>query len=296
MSFDKVTETTKGAGSDSDLTQTTYRRSWTLRGTTGLETDDDAYTYMRVNHSISPGAAHPVNALARAISASVQRRRSSRLWDFTASYSNAFDHQENPVNDEIQITGDEEDFQRPLIYDSSGDAVLNSAGDPPAEPLTAEDGKDVRTIVVNVTAVPGWFYTHKRAINSDAFTIDGETIAARHARINKRSKSWWKYRGSHTYRTITVVMEIREPSKPDFRYRWLDQGFRRKPTADEITDGLYDATERVRMKIRGEEANEPLLLDGSGAQLDDPSPGTAYINETIWHPELTFAGTIPGCT
>ncbi len=296
MAFISVTETTKARGATGTLTETNYRRSWTIL-TDGTEFEDDVYAYMAdPPYNIFPGAAHPSNSLARCIAADPRCGKSPTVWYFEAAYTTKFDRQKQPQDDELIITCDEQDFGVPLIYDFNKDPVLNSAGDPPAEPLTAEDSTDIITVEANVTGKPSWYYTHKRAVNSDGFVIDGLSVAARHARLNKRSISWWKYRGSYAFRVVKVTLEIRRADMPDFRYRWLDQGFRRKPTAAEVSAGTYAATDRVLMKeLSGDDATDPILLDGSGGRLNNPSPSNAYFNETIYHPELTFGGVIPGC-
>ena len=298
MSVVSIIEIFKGRGGDGTLTETQYVR--VLRVVTDDGTDGPDVVLAAV--ALTPwfiygGAAYPTDAGFRCISARPNNDVSPKHWLVTATYSNKFDWQENPVNDEITIDWDEEDFQKPVTKDRNGQAVVNSAGFPPVEPLMADDGHRIVTIKANVSSRPAYSVSYRRAINSASFTIDGELIAAKYAQVRRISCSWWKYRGSSAYREITLQLSIRNSSDTDFELYWLDQGFRRVPTAAEISAGTYVAGDRPRITdVHGVEVTDPVLLDGSGNPLSNPSASTAVFIQTPYYPLKTFAGVLPGCT
>ena len=71
-------------------------------------------------------------------------------WTVTAEYSSEFTLAENPTNDPATITWGSEQFQRVVVVDKEGDAVVNSAGDPFDPPIMADDSRRVVTVTKNL--------------------------------------------------------------------------------------------------------------------------------------------------
>src|SRR5690606_12088820 len=73
------------------------------------------------------------------------------------------------------------------------------------------------------------------------------------------------------FRTVTVAVAVADDG--DSSLNWdlslLDQGFRIKD-GDELKDILIEDEDGNK-----ERPSKPVLLDGSGGQLSDPSPSTA---------------------
>lgn len=204
---------------------------------------------------------------------------SPKIWLVTFNYSSEREIQPNPLNDPAKITWSGEPFQRPLIVDRNGDGVVNSAGDPFDPPIMRDDNRPVAHVTKNVASVPVWVLNYRDVVNSDAFTLDGLAVAAGKAKIKWINVGDWQERNNIRYRTLTFDVHL---NKDGWNFQPLDMGYR------EIDPG--DATKRITIKDNeGKQVTQPYLLDGSGAQLSDPSPTTAVFLDFEGYEELPFS-------
>lgn len=210
----------------------------------------------------------------------VNESNSKRLWIVTLNFSNDTGQQksENPLMDPAKISWSTETSQEPAFVDKDENAILNSAGDYYEDGVNVEVSFWVAKIRKNLGYVPSWINSYRNAINSDPVTIDGVPVNARSAKVKSIGIGEWEQRNKIWYRVFDLSIKIQDT--------WvkyiLDQGLRRKDPSD--------STKRIRcIGEDGKDATRPVLLDGSGGQLANPSPSTAVANEHHIFPELPFA-------
>jgi hypothetical protein len=267
-----VNEIWDGRDGSDDVKTRAWKRIWRI--ITDDPQDDGPLVMAQI--PVSPGDPHPNDGGAYAEAAEVQQGSTRLVWLGTVRYTTDRDYQPNPVNDPAVITWDGEPFQRPLIKDRNGEAVLNSAGDPFDPPIMRDDNRPVVNVVKNVSSVPIWVLNYRDVVNSDAFTVDGVAIAAGLAKIKWIPVSERKYRNGISYRTLTFQIHL---NKDGWNFKPLDMGYREKDGTDRKP--IYDAA--------GKAVTQPMLLDGSGAKLDDPSPSTAVFLDYEGYEEAPFS-------
>jgi hypothetical protein len=227
----------------------------------------------------SIGSAHPEDASAWCRELTVENDEPYTGWIVTANYSSERELSETPTSDPAYITWDSEQFQRPVLYDNTGDAVCNSAGglfDPPA---MMDDSRRVVTVQKNLSAVPVWILDYQDAVNSDQFTVDGVTIAIGKAKMQRVSVGPEDIRNGITFRQVTFTIHLQ---RDGWNLEVLDAGFiRKKPSDLTARESLYldDGTEPAG----------PQMLDGSGGILSDPTPANAVFLSFDVYKTRTFS-------
>jgi len=140
--------------------------------------------------------------------------------------------------------------------------------------------------------VPTWLLDYNNCpINASGFTVDGVSIEAKKARLTTLDISEPQEENGTAFRTVTLTLEFK---KEGWTSKILDQGLRAK--------GTNSAGKTVMMTImvplmgedgkpNGEEAvaTSPILLDGNGKVLDDPTPSTAKFMEYELYDEKDFS-------
>ncbi len=275
MAVTDVNEIWDGRSGADDGSTRTRERIWRII------TDDpfDDAPIVEAAVGVVAGDPHPNDFGAKARSINARQGESRLVWLVTVSYSSAKDLQPNPLNDPAEISWDGEPFQRPLIKDKDGKAVLNSAGDPFDPPIMRDDNRPVASVTKNVGSVPTWVLNYRDVVNSDQFTLDGLTIAAGKAKIKWISVSPRQERNGVSFRTLAFQIHL---NKDGWAFEVLDRGFR------ELDPN--DATKRIQ--IRDDEkrlVTEPVLLDGSGARLADPDENNAVFRDFDGYEELPFS-------
>jgi hypothetical protein len=217
------------------------------------------------------GAAFATDASAFARRRRARRLDASRLvWEVTVTYEFGIEQPpESPLDEPVKIRWTSSLERIPAIKDLDGEAIVNSAGDyfdPPPE-------KDAVgwTIVIqyNAATVPTGILGFAGAVNNAGITVDGISIATERCRVVGLDISEIQERNDIEYRTVTLSLYALDPDEDGFDLSLLDQGFR-----------IKDGTDLKDILIEDEDGNEnrpssPVLLDGSGAKLSDPSPSTA---------------------
>jgi len=253
-------------GRDGDDDGKARRYTRVFRATTSSNSDDAAVVLLSAP---AYGAVYPADMAARCQRRGARNESfSKRIWIVTCNYSTERELQENPLQDAAEITWETDSGQKPVAKDRDGKAYLNSAGDPFDPPAMMDDSDWVANIQKNVAQVPAWFRTYKDAVNSDAFTLDGLDVEIGEAKLSNIRLGRWEERNDIRYRSLSMSIGIKEVDVANKKYGWMietqDAGFHKKdPT---------DATKRVKITLAdGSEPTAPVLLDGSGAVLANPS-------------------------
>lgn len=291
MAVESIREIWRGRDGDGTIEETRLTRVFRAFTTTGA---DDAGVVAAAlalpPWNVYPGAPHPNNSQAFCIGCRPQNDLGPKGWLAAVTYSTKKELAQRPEDDDIEINFDEEDIDVPVTKDRDGKAVLNSAGDIPAEPIMAQDSILVAHIELNVAAVPSFIRSYRKCINSDAFKIEDITVDPKHARVRRISLGKKRFRAAFPYRSVKIELAITDNDEDDWEIRFLDAGYRRKRL---VSFGVYKLEKIV--SDDGTDPTSPVLLDGSGSVLSDPSPDTAVYNEVGYYRLKPFIGNIPGC-
>ena len=269
MAVTYVGELSEGRRAQNSKGVRTYTRVFRL--TTSSQTDD-AYTVGSNGSLPVIGNTHPSDGNAYCSDLDVQCVRGWRIWDVTATYSTERVLSSTPTSDPTYITWDTEQFQKPATQDKDGKGVVNSAGDPFIPPEQMDDSRRIVTVQKNLANVPTWILSYQDAVNSDAFTIDGRSIAIGEAKMQRVSVGPPEIRNGTTFRQVTFVIALR---RDGWAYKLLDQGFNEKdPTS---------ATARKPIYLKGQLPSSPVLLDGAGkAQTDPKTANAVYLTFNVY--------------
>lgn len=224
------------------------------------------------------GSAHNEDSSAWCRRLTVKRAGGWRLWKVVAEYSSEFEMSTTATSDPAIITWSTEQFQKVAEFDTSGDAIVNSAGDYFDPPAMIDDSRRIVTVQKNLAAVPSWLLTYQDAVNNDTFSVGGVSIAIGQAKMQAVSITQELIRGATTFFQVTFTMHIQ---KNGWKLSILDAGFRRK-------DGLG---KMYKITSDGDETTpgQPVLLDGSGDVLDNPTPSTAVFREFTVYETKAFS-------
>lgn len=286
-----------------DQRRTIRRYTRVFRVVTNSNSDDAAVIRA---HASCPnvGDAHPndVGSWCRRVNPR-NESFSKRVWIVTAAYSSERELSDNPLDDPALITWNTEQFQRPYFQDINGDAIVNSAGDPFDPPAMGDDSRVTATIRKNVAGISGiasWFLSYQDCVNNAPFLLDGIYIAEGAAKMQAVSLGEVQERNSITYRVLSMTMHFRRDAysaagsgsgatpSTEWALELLDAGFRELAQAGS-TSGSGGAYRRKITDEDGEPVKSPVLLDGSGEPLDDPSASTAVFLPFDIYPVKDFS-------
>ena len=253
-----------------------YSRQFRLETT--LQSDGPYAVGSDVNLPVI-GQVHPEDPGAWCTTLSVENTEDWKGWTVTADYSSERELSETPTSDPAFVSWSSEQFQRPAIIDQSGNAIINSAGDPFDPPYMIDDSRRVVTVTKNLSVVPAWILTYQDAVNNDLFTVDGVTIAAGKAKMQSVTVSEVQSRNNTTFRTVVFSMHL---EKNGWLLEPLDAGFRELNYAG---DGLQN----IRNPGDEELPAAPVPLDGAGRALASPSPATAVYGSFIVYETKAFS-------
>jgi hypothetical protein len=264
----------------------TYERLFRVYSDTPTETQLAVKTAV----GIPPlGSAYPTDVTAFARRRSARRIDESRLvWEVTVAYDNS-KPDPNPLLQPPKIRWSSSLVTQPVVRDLTGKACLNSAGDYFDPPLEADFPRWTATIQFNTDFVPTWILSYSGAINSSPISIDGVAVDALHARIVSLEIGEVQEENEVSFRQVTVGIECRRVGDQVFDLQPLDQGFREK-VEDELKDILIEDAEGNLQR-----PTAPVLLDGNGRMLSNPTPDNAVFLEFPICPRLNFA-VFPGIT
>jgi hypothetical protein len=142
-----------------------------------------------------------------------------------------------------------------------------------------DDSRRVVTVQKNLTAVPTWILDYQDAVNNDAFSVDGVSIAIGQAKMQLVTVGPVQERNGTLFRQVNFQIQFQ---RDGWAVDILDAGFREKDPAD--------STKRIAITLDdGTDPSTPVLLNGSGSKLDDPTPATAQFITFSAYKERAFS-------
>mgnify|MGYP000937287965 CR=1 FL=1 len=250
-----------------------------------LITSDDSLTEAK---ALSQGPAfassHPNIPYVYCVSKQVEPlRQDLKTWELVCTYRNVYveaqQYNPNPLLRPPQISWSSVSYEEDFIKDVTGKAVLNSAGDYFEPPAKVQRSRWQVTYAKNVPGVPPWIFGYIDAINSDNFYLDGVSVPRACAFLESVQISPVKIEDNYAFRELTLS--------------FLLQGYSWQPMI--LDQGLYEKDangERKRIRIGGEPVSDPVLLDGNGKPLVDPSPSNARFLPFKAYKELPFSSIL----
>lgn len=188
----------------------------------------------------------------------------------------------NPLSQPAKITWTMESTQENAYFDNEDNSILNSAGDYYIDGVPVDSARWVANVTKNLAITPFWLNDYRDAINSDTFYLDGVGIFPFAAKLSGVSIGEWLIMNDIWYRQVQMTIKI----KNSWRFFVQDAGLRRI-----VATGEGDRREKC-LNEDGSAVDSPVLLDGSGAQLVDPTFSNAVYNQHNIYPELPF-GVLP---
>lgn len=232
----------------------TARKSIEFSDQFQIETDDPSDNQITVITHFQSIGYKPGNLINgyRIKSVDYSDNEDGATWLATVNYgldSESSQQSANPLNDPPKYSISGQSVPLPVDFDSSGNAIVNSAGDPFQELQFIEDERDIIQITKNFATYPsGLAKQARRKVNSGNFLGFGP----KEVRYKGMSGSSSYDPTIGVYYTVTVEFE----TAPSWERELLDQGFRE-----------LDGGELKQIKVDGETISQPVPLDGSGGKL-----------------------------
>ena len=232
------------------------------------------------------GELHPAPiadpAYAREITYNPTSRGNTPMaWDVVATYSSERIMHDVPgvvpteppnVLDEVLVSWSSEVYDEAIWEDINGNGILNSAGDYFIDPTPTRDNSHIiaRFDVNWVPPLPTWIIDYPNTVNDAAITVGGLTLATGTARFQRLQIGTYETRFGVTFYPVSFELHVH---KDGWLLKPLDAGFRE--TSGGSPQQIKDAN--------GDEPTTPVLLDGAGGVLANPSPATAqYQTFTVY--------------
>ena len=284
----------RGAES-SGIDDSSATRQW--RVITNDKLNDSQYV---IGYGLSAGilptrfAGHPSNAYLTARRLRADSQTETPLhWIVTASYSSApvsseekeKEENPNPINRKAKFRWTTNLYREAVEKDIDDNAVLNSAGDYFDPPVERDASNWVITVTKNMTTVPSWLLDYNNCpINESSVTIDGITIEEKKARLTTIDIGEEQVENNVKYRVVTMQIETK---KEGWTAKILDQGLRKRLD-------LAGGWKQVHIEKENEDGElskvtSPVLLDGEGGVLDEPTPENAVFMEYEFYEAKDFS-------
>jgi hypothetical protein len=204
----------------------------------------------------------------------------------------------NPLDRAAYIDWVSTPYQVPILMGAvtSGsletiEPIVNSAGDTPDPVPEKTEYYWVANVVKNVTTIPSWVLTGEYAgsVNIAPFLIEGATVEAECARLIDLRVSKKMKENDVRFRQLSFSLEFRarreQRNNEDGSLMTSDDP--PPPFNLELPDiGLHGLDKSnipfVRTKFMTDDTpprsvSQPVLMDGAGGKLDDPSPYTMIL-------------------
>ena len=257
-----------GAGRDGSETNAgvkNYKRIFRVTTNNAFDNAKTVRAALMLFAGATPADPFPGDASAWPIRYSETQLHEKFIWIGEINYSN---ENTNPLNEAAVLSTGGQMFQRVMLFDANGDAVINTAGfpflDPPVE---IEDARGTIEFSKNVAVPPSWLYSLNRTVNETQFSIWGGAVvvAAETAKLREPVKITGAHtRNGVTYYTVAGTIDV---DLDGWKAKPLNAGW------DEVDPN--DATKRRRIVCdEGTEPQQPWPLDASGFALRPPTPTT----------------------
>jgi hypothetical protein len=217
------------------------------------------------------GMPHPDDPYAWCTDLSIDPSDPWSGWTATATWTTEREVTQNPTSEPAVITWSSDQYQKPAVVDNDDYLIVNSAGDPFDPPAMMDDSRISVTVVKNVSATPAWVLQYHNAVNSNAFTIDGISIAAGVAKIQSISISELMWRGAYSYKVLSYTMALRYEG---WILYLLDAGMRKISGSTRVSIPNADA---------------PVPLNGLGQPIAEPTFLNAVYGQFNVYRSLSFA-------
>lgn len=251
---------------------------------------------------VTIGTALAWNANAFAYDAEAVQRSDVCFWDvkikvktfFTSQYEKEKWSVSNPTARSTRISGAWQAERVPVPYDRDGNLICNSAGQVPDPRFEADQFFDAYHFVTNVSLLPDWYFTYRRArfgtTNSSDFKFtlqNGQDVLVKKGcgRLQQPRFSDLKSENGVDFYELSFDLLVREaPISDDTQEGWvfdmLDQGkMERIPSATAYADNA--AALRAISGQDGQQVSDPWLLNGDGGAVGKSlgawDSGTAYL-------------------
>lgn len=223
------------------------------------------------------------------------------IWHVTVHYSSRPVSEEereratkpNPENRDAAIEWESSPYQKPVFMSIDDVTIMNSAGDLPENVPSKTDYYSVATVTKNVVAVPAWMRDYAGKINSDTFTIDGESIPPKHARLVILRLSKKLREGTYIFRPLTMGFEFRVKREARYSGETIPDPFDLE-LQDEGLNEWNDVTLKKTVIMTDDDNPRPVsravLLDGFGKKLANPSLSRAVFKAWPIIETRPFAG------
>jgi len=300
-------------GSFGPIAEWTAKREWLFKTNNRYDEENVVLAYGYGNNIlpfplVSSLPSNPLLLCRRVLPK--QDKKSPLHWVVTAEYSTEYlskqekdaQQYQNPVDRPSSIKWNTAKYNKPVVYDTGNNLILNSAGDPFDPPPEKDASRWTATVTKNVPAVPSYILDYCDAVNSEQFTIQGLPVAQYVAKImsieiGEEQAAQISEFQEQTYFTFTYTLEFRSAQvtrnsgvkEPEgWLLRLLDQGFREKDP--------NDSTKRRHIKDDASPAKfvtHPWPLDGTGKKLADPKVSTAKQRNFDVYNYISFSN-LPG--
>jgi hypothetical protein len=226
--------------------------------------------------------------------ASIARIDASRLvWLVTVEFSNApqekqeeeKNNEPNPLLRPARVRWTSSIYQQAVEKDINGKAILNSAGDYFDPPPEVDRSRWAAHVSKNYASLPEWLLDYADALNDAPFKIGGLTVLTGKAKLSEMAISELQKENDTEFYELSFSIQFR---KEGWVLKMLDQGLHYLTTPDDLTT-------KTKIKINGEDAAAPVLLDGHGGILADPSPTSALFLGFDEYEAKNFL-VLPGCS
>ena len=267
----------------------TSRLQWLAVTNSNADSEATVYQYGLDNGILPLPYVSPHPTLNGHYCRSVKVRQASgapRQWTIDAEYSSAptkdGDNEENPLLRPAKITWRTNQYRQAIDKDITGKAILNSAGDYFDPPVEVDRSRWTASVSKNVATVPSYLLDYADAINNNSFSISGLSVEQYTAKVQDISISELKIEGEVLYYEFSYSLEFRREKWQPFSI--LDQGLREKTETTEAGQTVKGLRQIMDKGKPPRPVSSPVLLDGAGKVLADPTPQRAkFIDFTVYY-------------
>jgi len=208
------------------------------------------------------GQSHPQDPYAWAKDFKCDQDSKSKLiWTVTVEYTTdrstpESSDKQNPLTEPAVIEWSTDTTQEDFTKDKNGDAIVNHAKDPFVPPVKGDVSGWTVTVTKNVAFVPTWITDYRDAVNSDAFMLDGYSVAAGTAKMKSIKIGKWQQRNDIWFRELSFTISLRG----DWSKVILNTGLNHYDAGKKIRNTLSDGTYTTQPQLLGTDGH--LLSSG----------------------------------